>query len=156
MTYNIFSIALYNYDNLKKDKIQLNNDDIKLNDTKIKNKSEIDYLNFDINLNNYITDENFKNMDIIGLYDKRNNIWIWGYIFFNTKMKKIFDIIYDNTEKNEINNIIRYTFLNSKFILSDKLQLDIILSLSTYYLKTNKLVIIDINKYYTYYASIIE
>ena len=97
-----------------------------------------------------------KSMDIIGMYDKKNNIWMWGYLFFNTKMKKIFDIIYDNNNDDNINNMIRYTFLNSKFILSDNLQLDIILSLSTYYLKSNKLMIIEINDYYTYYASIIE
>jgi len=124
MSNNIFSIALYNYDKLKKIKIKENID--------------------------------LKSMDIIGMYDKKNNIWMWGYLFFNTNMKKIFDIIYDNNNDDNINNMIRYTFLNSKFILSDKLQLDIILSLSTYYLKTNKLMIIEINDYYTYYASIIE
>ena len=123
MSNNIFSIALYNYDKLKKIKIKENID--------------------------------LKSMDIIGMYDKKNNIWMWGYLFFNTNMKKIFDIIYDNNNDDNINNMIRYTFLNSKFILSDKLQLDIILSLSTYYLKTNKLMIIEINDYYTYYASII-
>ena len=124
MSNNIFSIALYNYDKLKKIKIKENID--------------------------------LKSMDIIGMYDKKNNIWMWGYLFFNTNIKKIFDIIYDNNNDDNINNMIRYTFLNSKFILSDKLQLDIILSLSTYYLKTNKLMIIEINDYYTYYASIIE
>ena len=124
MSNNIFSIALYNYDKLKKIKIKENID--------------------------------LKSMDIIGMYDKKNNIWMWGYLFFNTKMKKIFDIIYDNNNDDNINNMIRYTFLNSKFILSDNLQLDIILSLSTYYLKSNKLMIIEINDYYTYYASIIE
>ncbi len=145
MTYNIFSIALHNYDKLIKDNITLN-----------KKNTDIDIENFNFLYDNNIKNENVKNMDIIGLYDKKNNIWIWGYILFNTKIKKIFDIIYDDIEKNDVKNIIKYTFLNSKFILSDKLQLDIILSLSTYYLKSEKLISIDINDYYTYYASYVK
>jgi hypothetical protein len=145
MTYNIFSIALHNYDKLTKENITLN-----------KKNTDIDIENFNFLYDNNIKNENVKNMDIIGLYDKKNNIWIWGYILFNTKIKKIFDIIYDDIEKNDVKNIIKYTFLNSKFILSDNLQLDIILSLSTYYLKSEKLIIIDINDYYTYYASYVK
>ena len=87
--------------------------------------------------------ENVKNYDTIGFYNIDNNEWSWSYIYFKSKINLILDFI----NKNDICYIIKYTFNTHKFILSDNIQLDIILALTLYYLKSNKLYYIIKNNY---------
>ena len=79
--------------------------------------------------------ENIKNYNTIGFFNIDNNEWSWSYNYFKSKINLILDFI----NNNDISSIIKYTFNTHKFTLTDNIQLDIILALSLYYLKSNKL-----------------
>jgi hypothetical protein len=120
---------------------------------KTNNILSIALLNYDkINKNNIKISE-LKNdeYEILGYYDKINKIWSWSYIFNKSNIKKIIDLLYEENENNEELNIIRYTFINSKFIITNDIQLDIILALSLYYLKLSNIYIHNINENYIKY-----
>lgn len=94
-----------------------------------------------------IVDNNIKynkiNENLIGYYDKKNSIWVWGYLYNKSNIKKVIDVIYEEELKNDdlVGKIVRETFLNSKFIISEYIQIEIILALASYYLKINKMII---------------
>ena len=126
MNNQILINAISNYDRLLKES---SNYEIKYDNNKyiLKNKINLDNINKKFNI------------DCIGVYNKKDKIWVWGYVFDNTKCSKLWEwaIARKNKQETIIDKIINTTLINSKFIISDEIQLDIILSLATYLFKTD-------------------
>lgn len=94
-------------------------------------------------------------IDIIGTYLIDQNIWIWGWLNFETKLFNIVEWCYKSIENNNIyNSSIKSIILNSKTIISDDIQLDILLSIACYLYKSNLILKYNISKNIIYYFSI--
>ena len=133
--------ALNNYDNIieksKKYFLQRN----------LSNISDKSYnQNFKLYHNNNEITNNFE-IETIGSYISKDNIWVWGWIYDKTKLFEIVNWCYNAIDKNTLYNIfIKTIFSNGKFIISDSIQIDIILALSSYLYKTDVILSYNVNK----------
>lgn len=136
MNYNISQLvqkALYNYDNKNeqyKDIISQPKIDRDRNEIVLKFKTK----KFSYN--------------ILGLFDNTTNIWMWGWmspIYKNREIefsKKLLDygikINIDSINQNTLDKLyLKTQFTNSRFLLNNKIQLDLHLAISLYLLKDN-------------------
>ena len=136
MNYNITQLvkkALYNYD--------IKNEQYK----DIISQSKIDRDRNEIILK--FKNKNF-NYNILGLFDNTTNIWMWGWmspIYKNKEIefsKKLLDygikINIDSINQNTLDKLyLKTQFTNSRFLLNNKMQLDLHLAISLYLLKDN-------------------
>jgi|SaaInlStandDraft_7_1057024.scaffolds.fasta_scaffold03287_4 hypothetical protein len=115
-----------------------------------KNKSYLKEIDFELNiLKNEIT---FKYLEkkglynILGLFDSSTNIWIWGWMIPNylnneiTYVKKLLDygikINIETFDENTIDKLyLKSQLTNSRFLLDNKIQLELHLAISSYLLK---------------------
>ena len=80
-------------------------------------------------------------IDLIGIHDTIDKVWSWGYLYEKSNIVKLFNYAIGLPNNSDINNnIIRSTLLNSKFIISDLIQLQIILAISTYLFKSDYII----------------
>jgi len=148
MNNKLLSNALENYDiinNISKDYYLIMSNDInkKLNDRFIL-KSKTMNLNIKYEV------------ELIGSYLLDEKIWLWGWLTNDTKIYSIVDWCYKSI-KNDIdsyNSIIRSLILNSKFIISDIIQLDILISLALYLYKSDLILQYKFQDNIIYYLSI--
>jgi hypothetical protein len=141
--------ALSNYDT-----IRLSSSNYNLIGNDIKN-FKLEYKN------NKMIVENTKKYDyqFIGIYEPNTSIWIWAYTFCDSKFNKILfwaNHRLINQNNTMIDNIINTTFNNSKFIISDDLQLDIILALALYLYKSDFIFDLKLYGNYIFFVSVKE
>ena len=88
----------------------------------------------------------------------KNHIWVWGWLVLDTNVKQlwIWDLsryYVNNKSNNMVNDIIHTSLINSKFILTENLQLEIILSIALYFCKSDLLFVSKMsNNLHYYYA----
>ena len=95
-------------------------------------------------------------VELIGSYILDQQIWIWGWLTNDTKIYSIVDWCYKSI-KSDIdlyNSTIRSMILNSKFIISDIIQLDILNSLALYLYKSDLILEYKYQNNIIYYFSI--
>ena len=114
-----------------------------------KYKDVISSKNYTYKVDNNIlefTDLNKKfKYNILGIFDKSNQIWIWSWLIPEYKyndieyVKKLLDYgIKISPSKLEIDKLfIKTQLVNSRFLLYDSIQLDIHLAIASYLLKDN-------------------
>ena len=111
-------------------------------------------------INNKLTKFNIKNeYDLIGIYDLKNHIWVWGWLVLDTNVKQlwIWDLsryYVNNKSNNMVNDIIHTSLINSKFILTENLQLEIILSIALYFCKSDLLFVSKMSNNLHYYYTV--
>jgi hypothetical protein len=90
-------------------------------------------------LQSKINNINKYEIEIIGTYIIDQKIWIWGWLNNDTKIFNIVEWCYKSFDAttNLYNSCIKSLIMNSKFIISDIVQLDILLSLACYLYKSN-------------------
>ena len=127
----------------------------------------INYINLEKkNTSNTNNEENdILKYSIIGYYDKKTNIWynawsIYDNLYYDQyKLSKKLLIYALDIEKNlsnidsYIKIIIRYILTSSKIYITEQIQLEIILSIITYFSKAKNIIRREINniiKYYVY------
>lgn len=120
-----------------------NFEDNKLLLEKVNNIEIIDGKN-DLDNNTIILYDKYKklihkgNVELIGIYYHTDNIWIWGWSIpnINKLYTKIIKTIFDyglQLDPNNDNNIyIRSCLLTSRFRISNNIQLEMLLALSSY------------------------
>lgn len=112
----------------------------------------IDFINQKMKFNN-----EFFDFEILGVYDPNTKVWIWSwaipiinpnYIYETSQLlkygltKKIFGNVTveentyfkENTDSSKINFYIKTVFLNSRILINNNLELEILLAISSYIL----------------------
>jgi hypothetical protein len=117
-----------------------------------KYKKHIETTKYNVDINKTIlTFENGKKFkfNIIGVFDSSNQIWMWGWMIPEYRIneieyiKKLFDYGIKITPellttKLDFDKLyLKSLLVNSRFLIDDSIQIDIILSISSYLLKDN-------------------
>ena len=118
-------------------------------------KKLIKYDNFELNKTDneiQLNEKKFK-YEVLGIFDNSVNVWIWAWMIPSIEknstiiVKKLLNYGL-NIEENLIEELyLKIQFTNSRFLLEDKLQLEIHLALSSYLVKENIKFILPAKKY---------
>lgn len=105
-------------------------------------------INRNLNTINFVKKNNEFNYNVLGLFDNSTNIWMWSWMLptlFHNETELIIDLLTyglkisptksNNIDPNPYELYLKTQLVNSRFLINNKFQLELHLSLASYLLK---------------------